>query len=68
MALCDFTRSGSNETVYVNPKLVVAVHRGDQSVTSIVMQVADQNGGPLVVMVRDEINDVVKRLDQAARS
>lgn len=68
MALCEFTRSTGEETVFLNPKLVIAVHSGDQSGTAIVMQVADQNGGPLVVMVGDDIKDVVKRLDQAARS
>ena len=68
MALCNFTRSTGEEPVFVNPKLVVAVHPGDQSGTSIVMQVADQHGGPLIIVVRDDIAEVVKRLDQAARS
>ena len=68
MALCKFNRVESEEIVYLTPSLVVAVHAGGHGGTSIVMQVADQGGGPLVITVRDDIDDVVRRLDQARRS
>lgn len=68
MALCKFTRVENDEIVYLTPSLVVAVHRGDHGGTSVVMQVADRGGGPLVITVSDGMDDVVKRIDQARRS
>jgi hypothetical protein len=45
MASCEFIRSTSDEAVFLNPKLVVAVHSIDQSGRAIVMQVANRYGG-----------------------
>ena len=55
MASCEFIRSTGDEAVFLNPKLVVAVHSIDQSGRASVMQVANRYGGSLVVNVRDEI-------------
>lgn len=65
MALCKLTRMGSEEDVWVNPKLVVAVEPTEGLGTRITM-ITTEHGTPLVIQVRGRAPDIVKQLDMYA--